>query len=198
MSVEPMPVPKALTPPYVQEWESAPGIIMPGRMKPRSRRTWWQIPSPSSIRMAPISRANSRVVCCIAAIASLGAGVAWSTEKATRPGSKSRAAPISRNTWAVSGVLESTPPSAKSTAATTRSPARASVPLVRLRIFSIMVLPIGSTSAQAWAADRGALAGRGWLTGCSGGSGTALHTVCGRTCQGGPPERFPEVTAGRP
>ena len=43
-SVEPIPVERALTAPYVQVWESAPTMSLPGAANPSSTISWWQTP----------------------------------------------------------------------------------------------------------------------------------------------------------
>src|SRR5487761_235261 len=144
-SVEPMPVAKLLSAPYVQLCESAPTTSSPGSTRPFSGSTVWQIPPcpTSKYHLMPMSRENSRVSRPSVALAASLAGWKWSCVTATRSGSQIFSAPIcSRMIFPAGGMVRSWP-IAKSTLASTRSPGRTlSRPAPRARIFSVIVMPI--------------------------------------------------------
>src|SRR5438105_11822267 len=140
-----MPVAKLLRAPYVQECESAPTTSSPGRTRPFSGRTVWQMPPcpTSKYHLMPMSCENSRVRRPRVALAASFAGWKWSCVTATRSGSQIFSAPIcSRMIFPAGGIVRSCP-IAKSTLASTRSPGLTlSRPAPRARIFSVIVMAI--------------------------------------------------------
>ena len=142
-----MPVAKLLSAPYVQLCESAPTTSSPGRTRPFSGSTVWQMPPcpTSKYHLIPISRENSRVRRPRVALAASLAGWKWSCVTATRSGSQIFSAPICSRMILPAGGMVRSWPIAKSTLASKRSPGRTlSRPAPRARIFSVMVMPIGA------------------------------------------------------
>src|SRR2546422_4502330 len=141
-----MPVAKLLRAPYVQLCESAPTTSSPGRTRPFSGSTVWQMPPcpTSKYHLMPIWCENSRVRRPRVALAASFAGWKWSCVTATRSGSQIFSAPIcSRMILPAGGIVRSWP-IAKSTFARTRSPGLTlSRPAPRARIFSVIVIAIG-------------------------------------------------------
>ena len=140
MSVEPTPVVNAAKAPPVQLCESDPIAKSPGAICPRSGSTTWLMPSPISYNRTPWAFAKSRNLLCAAADIALGLGW-WSRNKIYLDASHTRSVPMPVNRSMASGRLPSCE-YAKSSDATTMSPACASCPLFADNIFSAIVLPI--------------------------------------------------------
>ncbi len=68
------------------EWLSLPSTIQPGRARPSSIRTWWQMPRPTSKRRTPVCAAYSRASFCACATLTVLAGATWSITMLTRSG----------------------------------------------------------------------------------------------------------------
>jgi|GEM_PF-5624477 len=140
-SLAPTPVAKAPRAPWVTMRLSAPTTSSPGRMRPPSANSTWEMPERPPWKRCSrwLDEANSFISLVIRALPTSLLGVKWSATSTTRDGSKTLSPPISLKPRMAMGVETSLARTMSNSASTMAPGSTYGSPAREAKIFWLMV-----------------------------------------------------------